>query len=353
LTGETAMTLYIGVDFHPHQQTVSYCNTEEGEVHQASLVHNLEQVRGFYQQLPKAVVGIEASSTAAWFEQMLFDLGHELLVGNPTLIRARARSRHKSDKRDADLILDLLVKEEFPALWRREVSSQSVLEQIRFRHHLVKHRTQVCNRLQALAHAAGLPKRGIQTKRARLALTEARLSETQSFQRDQLFELLNDLTQRIKVLERWLEEKASGDRKVELLLTHKGVGLLSALAVVHTLGDVSRFPSSKEAVAYTGLDPLDRSSAGKTRFGSISKAGSTELRYLLGQAMHVASRYDTELKAFYKRLATRRSKPIAKVAATRKLLVRLFIMLRDEIDYSEFKRRGSAVGMPGTSHGLK
>lgn len=69
--------------------------------------------------------------------------------------------------------------------------------------------------------------------------------------------------------------------------------------------------------------------------------------------MHVASRYDGELRPFYKRLAARRSKPVTKVATTRKLLVRLFIMLRDEIDYQEFKRRGSAVGMPVLSHGLK
>src|SRR5215204_4376532 len=178
------MTLYIGVDFHPHQQTVSYCNTEEGEVRQTSLFHNPELVRRFYEQLPKAVVGIEASCTARWFEQLMQDLGHELLVGNPTQIRARARSRHKSDKRDADLLLDLLLKDEFPALWRRSMQGQSVLEQLRFRHSLVKHRTQVGNRLQALAHAAGLPKRGIQTKRARLALLASNFTETQSFERD-------------------------------------------------------------------------------------------------------------------------------------------------------------------------
>lgn len=221
------MTLYIGVDFHPHQQTVSYCNSEQGEVHQASLVHNVEQVRRFYKQLPKAVVGIEASCTAQWFEQMLSELGHELKVGNPSQIRARARSRHKSDKRDADLLLDLLLKDEFPALWRRSMRGQSVLEQLRFRHHLVNHRTQVCNRLQALAHAAGLPKKGIQTKRARIALMEANFTETQNYQRDQLFEILDDLTDRIKQIEQWLEEKATGDEKVQLLLTHKASDCLA------------------------------------------------------------------------------------------------------------------------------
>jgi transposase len=110
----------------------------------------------------------------------------------------------------------------------------------------------VCNRLQALAHAAGLPKRGIQTKRARAALLTANFTATQSFERDQLFELLDDLTARIKVIEGLLEKSAAGDGQVKLLLTHKGIGLLSALVVVHTLGDINRFPSSKEAVAYTG-----------------------------------------------------------------------------------------------------
>jgi transposase len=346
------MTLYIGVDFHPHQQTVSYCRTETGEVYQTSLAHNVELVRRFYEQFKGAVVGIEASGMASWFEQLMNDLGHELRVGNPTLIRARARSRHKSDRRDADLILDLLLKDEFPALWRRPPASQAILELLRFRRALVTQRTQVCNRLQALAHTAGLPKRKLQSKRARRALIEAVLSPTQSFQRAQLFELLDELTVRINLVEELLKESAAADEQVRRVRTHAGVGLLSSLAVVHTLGDVRRFASSKQAVAFVGLDPLERSSAGKMRTGAISKAGSPLLRELLGHAMHSAVRFDGELKAFYKRLATRRSKSIAKVAATRKLLIRVFIMLRDEIDYQEFKRRGSAVGMPVLSQGL-
>jgi transposase len=347
------MTLYIGVDFHPHQQTVSYVESETGETFQTKLRHNPELVRRFYEQFPKAVVGIEASGMASWFEQLMNDLGHELRVGNPNLIRARARSRHKSDKRDADLILDLLLKDEFPALWRRPPESRAILELLRFRRALVSQRTQVCNRLQALVHAAGLPKRKLQSKRARSALLEASLSPAQGFQRGQLFELLDELTARIERVGQLLKEHAETDEQVRLVRSHTGVGLLSGLAVVHTLGDVRRFASSKQAVAFVGLDPLERSSAGKVRTGAISKAGSPLLRELLGHAMHSAVRFDGELKAFYKGLATRRSKSIAKVAATRKLLIRLFIMLRDGIDYAEFKRRGSAVGIPAVSQGLR
>jgi transposase len=251
------------------------------------------------------------------------------------------------------LILDLLLKDEFPALWRRTPESQAVLEQLKFRHHLIKQRTQICNRLQALAHSAGLPKRTIQTKVARRALMEVLLSETQSFQRERLFEMLDDLSRRIREIELLLDTKVQEDSQVKLSLTHKGIGSLSALAVVNTLGDVSRFDSTKQVAAFAGLDPVERSSAGRIRFGSISKAGSPLMRHLLGQAMHIAIRYDSELKAFYKRLAHRRSKSVAKVAATRKLLVRLYIMLRDGISYQEFKRRGGAVGMPVVCQGLK
>ena len=113
-------------------------------------------------------------------------------------------------------------------------------------------------------------------------------------------------------------------RKVQLLLTHKGIGLLSALAVVHTLGDISRFPSSKEAVAYTGLDPLERSSAGKVRIRFDQQSRKSVAAASARTSSACRDRYDGELKAFYKRLASRRSKSIAKVAATRKLLIQTF-----------------------------
>ena len=105
------MTLYIGVDFHPHQQTVAWCDTQTGETKTFDLAHDLEQVRKFYSTLPEpAIVGIEASVRAVWFENMLFESDHKLLVGNPVLIRKRAVSRHKNDRRDAELILELLMR---------------------------------------------------------------------------------------------------------------------------------------------------------------------------------------------------------------------------------------------------
>ena len=127
------MQVYLGVDFHPHQQTVAWCDYETGEIKTVDLLHQAEQVKEFYESFPPAIVGIEASTNAVWFEALMSETGHHLLVGNPTLIRARARSRHKSDKRDAELILDLLMKDEFPAIWRRPLASSQVLEILHLR----------------------------------------------------------------------------------------------------------------------------------------------------------------------------------------------------------------------------
>jgi transposase len=346
LTGETVMTLYIGVDFHSHQQTVAWCDAATGETQTVDLKHDLGKVRQFYETLPEpAIVGIEASAKATWFEKMLFETGHQLFVGNPVLIRKRATSRHKNDRRDAELILELLLRGEFPAIWRRPPKSSQVIEILGLRQSLVRQRTQCYNRLQALAHSIGMPKVRMKSVAVQAALEAAEMDEADSMKREHLFSLIGQLNGQIDKLNDWLKTKAEGNASAGLLETQKGIGYLTALVAVHTLGDVTRFKKvNKQVVSFAGLDPREDSSAGRIRFGSITKAGSPLLRHHLGQAAMIASRYDPRLKAFYKRLAKKKPKGVAKTAAARKLLVKLAIMLRDNISADEFDRRGRTVG---------
>jgi transposase len=318
------------------------------------LVNEPEKVREFYSSLPEpATVGIEASAQATWFEEMLFETGHKLLVGNPVLIRKRATSRHKNDRRDAELILKLLLQDEFPAIWRRLPESDQILEVLRLRRSFVRQRTQVYNRLQSLAHSVGMPKGKIGTKGFQQTLKAASMNEAASIRREHLFSMAEKLSIQIAELDDWLKKKAAKDEKVHLLLSQKGVGYLTALATVHTLGDVSRFPRlSRQIANFAGLDPVEDSSAGRVRFRSISKAGSTLLRHQLGQAANIVCRSDANLKSFYKRLAKKKPKAVAKTAAARKLLVKLSIMLRDQITADEFDRRGRTVGNARQSHDL-
>jgi len=336
-------TVYIGVDFHPHQQTVCWCDPATGEVKIQTLHHQNGEVQRFYQQLPPAMIGMEATTQAVWFEQLLFDNHHQLRIGNPKLIRARATSRHKSDARDAELLFDLLRRDEFPTLWRRPRASTEVLEMLRLRHTLVRQRTQTYNRLQALAHAVGLPKGRMHTSAYQIRLQQAEMPSVMRFHRQHLLDLLAHLHQQIHGLDTWLEQQAARHEQVQLLCTQRGVGPLTALAVVHTLGDVQRFTSARQSTAFVGLDPLERSTGGKQRFGAISKAGSPLTRFLLGQAAHLAARHDPYFKAFYQRLAKKKPKAVAKTATARKLLVKLTIMLRDHLTAQEFAERGRTL----------
>src|SRR6476620_929861 len=136
------MTLYIGVDIHARQQTLSYLDSEDGMTGQVVLDHEVDEVAGFYGQLQgEVIIGIEACGYTNWFEELIERLGHKLLVGDAAEIRRLARRRQKNDRRDAQLILELLVHGEFPTLFRYTKESREVLRQLRYRHKLVKLRT--------------------------------------------------------------------------------------------------------------------------------------------------------------------------------------------------------------------
>src|SRR6267142_1592156 len=318
------MTVYIGVDFHARKQTVSYLTTEDGEIQQVELEHEKDYVRTFYEQFrgQKVIVGFESSGYAAWFEELLEELEYETWIGHAAAIRQFARRRQKNDRRDADLILELMVRGDFPRLHRYSRESRERLQQLRYRQRLVKMRTMVINSLRFMVGSRGITLRGtLQSRPGQARLQQVVLPGPLGQQRDELLRLLVEIQQKVETVEGWLKKKAEADPRVQRLRTHPGFGLLTGLGLVHTLESIERFSHSRKVTAYVGLDPVEDSSGERRRMGSISKQGSRLLRMLLVEAGHVT----------------------AKVAVARRLLVRAFIMLRDEIDYAEFCRRGVAA----------
>jgi transposase len=336
------MTVYCGVDFHARQQTICFRDLAGEESCLAELHHDRDDVRGFYTQFTgEVVVGIEASGYSSWFVELLEGLGHRVLIGDAAEIRRRARRRQKNDRRDASLILDLLLKGEFPQVHRPPFESREVLRLLRYRHKLVQMRIRAKNSLQALAYGAGSPRRAhLLSQWGRERLLQLPMGAAMSRQRGEWLSLVEEFDRRIKGLDEWLGQRAAADERVARLRTQPGIGLLTALALVHTLEPVSRFSGGRKVAAYVGLDPMEYSSGEKQRFGSISKGGSRLLRHLLAEAAQTAVRRDEELRRFYGRLAHRRGPRKANVAAARKLLIRGYIFLRDRIDYAEFLRRG-------------
>src|SRR5215218_1397237 len=256
------MTIYCGVDFHTRQQLIKWCDTLDGEIKEQRLFHDsLDEVRNFYSQFTGEVrIGIEACGYSEWFERMLHDLGHEVWVGDATKIRRRARSRQKTDRRDAELLLDLL-KDEFPRINRLSIESIEVLRRLRYRHRLVQMRTRMRNSLQAIALGSGVVlKAKLRTRQGREKLNDLPLSPVLSQQRSGWSEMIEEVERRIAEVEGELEQAAAGDERVLRLRTHPGVGLLTGLALVHTLCPVERFAESRKVTAYAGLEPREHTS---------------------------------------------------------------------------------------------
>lgn len=224
-------------------------------------------------------------------------------------------------------------------MWIPDPDTRDRRALIAHRVRLVRMRTMVKNGLQAIALNQRLALHSaLWTQRVKALALPPHTTR----RRDDRLALLAWLTTRIDQLDAHIAAVASADPRVQLLLTHPGVGPLTALTTVLVLGPLARFPDSKHVVSYVRLAPAVHASADKQRLGKITKQGNALLRWVLGQAAPLAARADDDLRRRYFSVMHRRGRPKAKVALARKLLVRLYIMLRDQIDYEEFRRRGRA-----------
>src|SRR6266704_3339042 len=117
------------------------------------------------------------------------------------------------------------------------------------------------------------------------------------------------------------------------------------------MGDVGRFPRGKQVARYLGLIPLEHSSGGRQKLGAITKQGNRMMRMLLVEAAQTAVRFDPEFRKQYLHRCHSKPKAVAKVAAARKLAVRLYWMLRTQKPYPEVVRIESSprVALVGAS----
>jgi transposase len=344
----------IGCDFHPGFEQIAMVETGSGEVKHLRLMHKQEAER-FYASLcgQEVLVGIEACGYTQWLEQMLEEMGHRFQIGDAAAIRASYVRKQKTDQRDAGHILRLLMEGRFPALWVPTIAERDARQLIVHRHKRVQLRTRVKNQLHALALNQGLRLRwklwsqeGLEQLRALPLLPYA------AARRADLLRQLEEMNTEIKRLDGAVCQEAEACPAAVRLMSHPGVGPVTALAFVLTIGDAQRFQKSRQVASYLGLIPTEHSSGGKQRLGHISKQGNPLLRFLLVEAGQAAVRKDTQLRRFYARVQHRHSTGVAKVAVARKLALRLYWMLRKQIDYAPLQA-GPYAGKPVSFCGRK
>jgi transposase len=349
--------LIIGCDYHPSFQQIAFVDTDTGELQERRLEHR-EEAEKFYRGLGvqgmKVRVGMEASGHARWFERLLGELNFELWIGDATEIARKRERKQKTDRQDAQHILRLLLKDDFPRIWVASWENRDLRQLLWHRHRMVQARTRIMNQLQAVALNEGLrSKKRLWREHGREQLESFRLAPWASRRRQDLLELLNRLNPTIAELSQAIEQEAEKFSEARWLMTHPGVGPLTALAFVLIIGEADRFQCGKQVASYLGLVPLEDSSGNRRRLGHITKQGSSMLRFLLVEAAQVTVRSLPEWRSKYFHLMMRRGRKIAKVAMARRLAIRLYWMWRKGWDYEQVKKFGSHAGQLGTGDGVQ
>ena len=334
----------IGCDLHAAQQTIAMLNRENGEVIERTLTHDGTTVRDFYAGLPSpVVVGIEATGSMGWFLRLMEELEVTCVVGDPAKVRTAESRRQKHDRRDAALLLELLTEDRFPAIWMPPSELRGLRELLRHRDQWVRMRARVKNALQGLALAHGVRRgAGLWTRGGQATLASLPLAPHAGHRRSELQTLNDHLTKQIDELDQQVGEQARERPQARRLMTHPGVGPVTALATEVFLGDPSRFADAKALASYVGMIPSEYSSGDRQRLGKLTKQGNPMLRFLWCEAAIHATRRDPALGRFYRRKLQQKGLGKARVAVARKLGIRLWILLRDQIDYAEFCRRAPA-----------
>ena len=340
--------LIIGCDYHPSWQQICWLDTATGETEERKLEHTSGEAEKFYRGLAEsALIGMESTGNCQWFVEMATSAGHEVWIGDAAKIRASDVRQQKHDRRDAALILKLLLEKRFPRIWAPSSEGKDLRQLLIHRHKLVRIRAQVKNELQHLAMNQGVTrKRKLWSKTGEKVLRELPLRPWASRRREDLFRVRAMLDEQIAPLDQAVAEAALQDAKARLLMTQPGVGPITSMAFVLTMGDVSRFPRGKQVASYLGLIPREYSSGGKQRLGSISKQGNWFMRMLLVEAAQTAVRRDPQMRNEYLHRCHSKAKGVAKVAAARKLAIRLYWMLRTNTAYPEVVRVESSSRVP-------
>ena len=280
-----------------------------------------------------------------WFERRLAQYGHQLRLGDAAKIRSKETRKQKHDRRDAELIARLLLEGNFPDLqWVPSLEERDQRQLLMHRHKLVRMRAQVKNQLQHIAMNQGeQKKRQLWSKAGRELLEKLPLDPWTARRRDDLLRWLDQLNRDCESLDVAVQQAAEARADARLLMTHPGIGPVISLGFVLTVGQIERFERSRQLVSYLGLNPSEESSGERRRLGRISKQGSSFMRLLLIQGAQTAVRGDEVLNRQYCRLASKKHRAVAKVMVARKLVVRMFWMLKTNQTYPELVRmRGSS-----------
>ena len=273
----------IGIDLAKHIFYLHGVNASGKTVLRKKLVR--KDVLPFFAQLPACEVSMEACSGSHYWGRELQQLGHTVLLISPKFV-VPYRKNQKNDYNDAEAICEAASRDHMRFVALKSEEQQALLMIHRMREQYVAERTSKVNQIRGHLNEFGVVV-PITLSKLLAALPEIlesnNVPSTVKINLRHLLDSIHFTNAQIDLLEKQLKEFAKNNEDVKRLMTIKGVGIISATAIVSTVGDAKLFSSSRQFAAWVGLVPKQFSSGGKIKLGGITKSGDQYLRKLFIQ----------------------------------------------------------------------
>jgi transposase len=334
---------YVGVDLH--KQSISVCvMVKEGEKRVVEKRRSLrcadmESIRRFFEQLGPFRVVVEATSSYEWLFLLIEDLADRCVLAHPKKLRVIAESTQKSDKIDAKVLAEFLLLDMIPEAHRPSPRLRQYRVLVRHRNAVQRGITRIKCKLRHKLASYNADIAHLFTARGQEHLAKLAMSHADRFECDALLEQLALSLKQLDAADTELREFAktapTAEREARAVLdTMPEVGPVTIDVVLSETGDVRRFRSAKRLVAYAGMDPCFRESAGKGKQLQISKEGSRLLRWaLIETAWRLVGKSARWRRLFDRLRATTGHKKKAIVGVARRVLCVMYAMLRDGAAY--------------------
>jgi len=322
--------LYVGLDVHRRRTQVAILDEGGHELLNRNVVNDREKLADVLVGCePGTPVVFEAAYGWSWLDELLSDLDFERHLAHPAACKAIAHARLKNDRVDARTLAQLLRTDFLPEAWIAPRPVKEVRLLLRHRAGLVRQRTTAKTRIRAiLADRGVLAPAELWSGPGRCWLAELDLPAVERSVVEDLCWVIDSIERPIGRVEEQIRARAKPDERVKALQTLPGVGLYTAMTLVAEIGDVARFPTARKLAAWSGLTPRVRNSDQTVRHGSISKAGSPFVRWVLTEAAQVA-KTKPMFEPTYESIRQRRGKHVATIAIARRLLTQSFHILKE------------------------
>jgi len=330
---------YVGIDLHKKTISIYVVNQERKKLDYKRLYClPVELIAEYFRSLGEFELVVEATASYEWFVRLIEPLAKRVVLAHPGKLRVIAESTRKSDKIDARLLAEFLALDMIPPAYRPTPRQREHRVLVRHRCYVQRRITSIRTKIRRILSDHNADRSNLFTSEGLVYLAQVKLSRAERFAVDQLLLEWDCQQARLKAVQAQLKEFAAEAPIAEaearaLLQSIPGVGPVTTEVVLSELADPKRFRSAKCAVAYAGMAPGQRESAGKKKDLHIERTGSALLRWILVESAWQLVRYTGRWRETFERLSSRIGRKKAIVAVARRLLGVMLALLKSGQPY--------------------